>query len=213
MDTALSAGDVLVLIRWAQQDWLAGNRNVYFDPIVDRIMVAAWEGIRDAAIRSAFVASLLRRIRSHEPGFPQGIGLRSRALWPERLAQDGERRSLLLRSAILAVEYSPYILRGVCSALLLGPADSAFLLETAREGDAALRQKISMIFFMLDWEHPDVLTAISRGTEEGVIDRSLATRLYIELGSEVAQQLRDGCGREEREAIARQDAIDEKYEF
>jgi hypothetical protein len=176
-------------------------------------MVAAWEGIRDAAIRSAFVASLLRRIRSHEPGFPQGIGLRSRALWPERLAQDGERRSLLLRSTILAVEYSPYILRGVRSALLLGPADSAFLLEMAREGDEALRQKISMIFFMLDWEHPDVLTAISRGTEEGVIDRSLATRLYVELGSEMAQQLRDGYRREEREAIALQDAIDEKIQI
>lgn len=210
MDPALSASDVLVLMRWAQQDWLAGNRNVYFDPIVDRIMVAAWEGIGDAAIRSAFVASLLSRIRSHQPGFPQGIGLRSRAQWPERLAQNGERRSLLLRSAILAVEYSPYILRGVCSALLLVSTDSEFLLEMAREGDEALRQKISMIFFMLDWGHPDVLTAISRGTEEGVIDTSLATRLYVELGSEVAQQLRDDYERKEREAIARQNAIDER---
>jgi hypothetical protein len=210
METVLSADDVLILIRWAQQDWLAGNRNVYFDPIVDRIMLAAWEGIWDAAIRSAFVASLLSRIRSHEPGFPQGIGLRSHAQWPERLAQDGERRSLLLRSAILAVEYSPYILRGMCSALLLGPTDSTFLLEMAREGDEALRQKISMIFFMLGWEHPDVLTAISRGTEEGVIDRSLATRLCIELGSEVAQQLRDDYEREERQALVRQNRIEEK---
>ena len=55
MDPTLPADDVLVLMRWAQQDWLAGNRNVYFDPIVDRIMVAAWEGIRDTAIRTAFV--------------------------------------------------------------------------------------------------------------------------------------------------------------
>src|ERR1035438_6997393 len=106
LDAVLSADDLLILMRWAQQDWLAGNRNTYFDPIVDRIIVAAWEGLRDAAIRSAFVASLLSRLRSHEPGFPRGIGLRSRDQWPERLAQDGERRTLALRSAILAVEDS-----------------------------------------------------------------------------------------------------------
>jgi hypothetical protein len=210
MDTALSADDVLVLMRWAQQDWLAGNRNVYFDPIVDRIMVAAWEGIRNAAIRSAIVASLLSRLRSHEPGFPQGIGLRSRNQWPERLAQDGERRTLLLRSAILAVEYSPYILRGLCSALLLEPTDSELLLEMAREGDESLRQKIGMIFCMMGREHADVLTAIYRGTQESLLDGSLASLLNVELGSELAQQLRDDYGREEREALARQNAIDER---
>ncbi len=210
MDTTLSADDVLVSMRWAQQDWLAGNRNVYFDPIVDRIMVAEWEGIRDAAIRSAFVASLLSRIRGYETGFPQGIGLRSRTQWPERLAQDGERRTLLLRSAILAVEDSPYILRGVCSSLLLGPTDSELLLEMAREGDESLRQKIGTIFCMFGREHPDVLTAIYRGTQEGVLDRSLASLLSVEIGSELAKQLRDDSEREERQALVRQNRIEEK---
>jgi hypothetical protein len=210
LDTALSADDVLVLMRWAQQDWLAGNSNTYFDPIVERIMVAAWENIRDAAIRSAFIASLLSRLRSHEPGFPRSIGLRSRDQWPERLAQDGERRTLALRSAILAVEHSPYILRGVCATLLVSPADSELLLEMAREGDEALRQKISMIFFMLDRAHPDVLTTIYRGTQEGALDGSLAALLNIEIGSETAQQLQDDYGREERQAQARQNRIEEK---
>jgi hypothetical protein len=123
-------------------------------------MVAAWEVIRDAAIRQAFVASLLSRIRNHLPGFPQEIGTRSRDQWPGHLAQEDERRTLLLRSAILSVEYSPYILRGVCGALLVGPVDSALLLEMAREGDEALRQKIGMILFMLGREHPDVLTEV-----------------------------------------------------
>jgi hypothetical protein len=207
LDTPLAADDLLILMRWAQQDWLAGNRNAYFDPIVDRIMVAAWEGIRDVAIRQAFVASLLSRVRNHLSAFPKEIGIRSR---DQRLAQDDERRALLLRSAILSVEYSPYIMRGVCSALRVGPADSELLLDMAREGDEALRQKVGMIFFMLGREHPDVLTAIYRGTQEGLIDAAVTSVLNIELGSEAAQQLQDDYGREERRGLARQNKIEEK---
>jgi hypothetical protein len=210
LNPVLPADDVLVLMRWAQQDWLAGNRNVFFDPIVDRIMVAAWEGVRDAAIRQAFIASLVSRLRNHLPGFPREIGRRSRDQWPERLAEDGERRTLLLCSAILAVENSPYILRGVCAALLVGPADSGLLLEMARQGDEALREKIGMVFFMLGRDHSDVLTAIYRGTQEGVLDSSLAALLNVELGSETAQQLQDDYGREERQALVRQNRIEEK---
>ncbi len=57
--------------------------------------------------------------------------------------------------------------------LLVGPADSDLLLEMAREGDETLRQKVGMIFFMLGREHPDVLTAIYRGTQEGVLEAPL----------------------------------------
>jgi len=67
-----------------------------------------------------------------------------------------------------------------------------------------------MIFCMLGREHSDVLTAIYRGTQESVLDRSLASLLNVELGSELAQQLRDDYGREEHEALARQNAIDER---
>jgi uncharacterized membrane protein (UPF0136 family) len=210
LNPVLPADDVLVLMRWAQQDWLAGDRNVFFDPIVDSIMVAAWEDLRDAAIRQAFVASLLSRLRNHLPGFPREIGRLSRDPWPERLAQDGERRTLLLCSAILAVEYSPYILRGVCAALMVGPADSELLLEMARQGDEALREKIRMVFFMLGRDHSEVLTAIYRGTQEGVLNGSLVAGLSVELGSETAQQLQDDYGREKRQAVVRQNRIEEK---
>jgi hypothetical protein len=80
----------------------------------------------------------------------------------------------------------------------------------AREGDESLRQKIGMIFCMMGREHADVLTAIYRGTQESLLDGSLASLLNVELGSELAQQLRDDYGREEREALARQNAIDER---
>jgi hypothetical protein len=210
LNPVLPTDDVLILMRWAQQDWLAGNRNAYFDPIVDRIMVAAWEGIRDAAIRQAFIASLLSRLRNHVSGFPRGIGFGSQDRWPERLGQDGERHALVLRCAILAVEDSPYILRGLCSTLLVAPTDSELLLEMAREGDEAIRRKIGTIFFMLGRESADLLTAIYRGTQEGVIDRSLAWLLNVELGSETARQLQGDYGREERQALARQNAIDER---
>jgi hypothetical protein len=205
-----SVEDLLILMRWAQQDWLAGSRSVWFDPVVDMIMVAAWEGIRDAAIRRAFVGSLLNRLRNHLSGFPREIGLRSRDQWPERLAQDGERRTLVLRSAILVVEDSPYILGGVCATLLVGPADSELLLEMAREGDEVLRRKVGTVLSMLSRDHPDVLTAVYRGTQEGVIDASLSSLLNVELGSEAAQQLHDDHGRGERQALARQNRIEEK---
>lgn len=210
LNPVLHAEDVLILMRWAQQDWLAGNRNVFFDPIVDRIMVAAWGGLWDAAIRQALVASLLSRLRNHLPGFPREIGHRSRDPWPERLAQDRERRTLLLCSAILAVEYSPYILRGVCGALMVGPADSELLLEMARQGDEVLREKIGMVFFMLGGDHSEVLTAIYRGTQEGVLNGSLSAVLSVEIGSETAQQLQEDYGREERQAVVRQNRIEEK---
>jgi hypothetical protein len=167
LDTNLPADDLLILMQWAQQDWLAVNRNAYFNPIVDRIMVAAWEGIRDAAIRQAFSASLLSRVRNHQSAFPEEVGMRSRDQWSERLEHDDERRTLLLRTAIVSVEYSPYVMRGICGALRVGPADCELLLEMAREGDELLRQKVSMIFFMLGRENPNVLTAIYRGTQGG----------------------------------------------
>ncbi len=210
LGTTLPADDLLILMRWAQQDWLATNRNVYFNPIVDRIMVAAWESIHDNAIRQAFSALLLSRIRNHQSAFPEEIGMRSRNEWSERLAQDGERRALQLRTAILSVEYSPYVMRGVCGALRVGPADCELLLEMARDGDEALRQKVSMIFFMLGREHRDVLTAIYRGTQAGVIDADLGLLLNVELGSETAQQLQDDYGREERQLLVRQNKIEEK---
>jgi hypothetical protein len=210
LDTTLPADDLLMLMRWAQQDWLAVNRNAYFNPIVDRIMVAAWEGIRDTAIRQAFSASLLSRVRNHQSAFPEEGGMRSRDQWSERLRQDDERRTLLLRTAILSVEYSPYVMRGVCGALGVGPADCELLLEMAREGDEPLRQKVSMIFFMLGRENPNVLSAIYRGTQEAVITADLESVLNSELGSEAAQQLQDDYGREERRGLARQNKIEEK---
>ena len=210
LDINLPADDLLILMQWAQQDWLAVNRNAYFNPIVDRIMVAAWEGIRDAAIRQAFSASLLSRVRNHQSAFPEEVGMRSRDQWSERLGQDDERRTLLLRTAIVSVEYSPYVMRGVCGALRVRPADCELLLEMAREGDELLRREISMIFFMLGRENPNVLTAIYRGTQEVVIDADLASVLNVELGSEVAQQLQDDYGGEERRGLARQNKIEEK---
>ncbi|QEE27166.1 hypothetical protein FTW19_03530 [Terriglobus albidus] len=212
LEATLPTADRLILMRWAQQDWLAGSRNAYFDPIIDRIMVVAWEGVQDAAVRRAFVASLLHRLRSHLSGFPEGIGLRSRNQWPERLTRDGERRTLVLRSAILSVENSPYILRRVFEALLVGATDSDQLLEMAREGDDALRKKISTIFFMLGREHPAALAAIYRGTQEGVIDAFLAQVLSVELGSTTAQQLQNEYGRGDRQARARHNKIEEKLE-
>ena len=209
LDPVMPTEDVLVLMRWAQQDWLT-ERDVYFAPILDRIMVAAWEAIRNSEIRQAFVASFLSRLHNGLPGFPQRIGFRSRDEWPERLAQDNERRTLLLRSAILAVENSPYVLRGICSALIFGPTDSELLLEMARDGDEALRQKIDTIFFMIARERPDTLAAIALGTQEGVLDRSLTSLLTVELGSDVARQLRNDYEREEREAVARRSAIDQR---
>ena len=145
------------------------------------------------------------------PDFRKGLGYGRGISRPERLAQDGERRTLLLRSAILAVEYSPYILRGVCSTILWGQLILNFFLEMAREGDESLHQKIGMIFCMLCSGAPGrSLTAIDRGTQEGVLDRSLASLLSVEIGSELAQQLRDDYEREERQALARQNRIEEK---
>jgi hypothetical protein len=210
LGTALPTEDVLILMRWAQQDWLAGHQNAFFDAIVDRIMVSAWVGIEDAAIRQAFVASLLNRLRNHLTGFPWRIGLDSRNKWPERFAQNIERRSLLLREAILAVEYSPYLLRSVCSALFVAPSDAEFMLEMAREGDEALRQKIGMIFFALGREDEEVLTAVYRGILEGVLEAGLAAGLSIELDSETARELQENYGRAERQVVARQNAIEER---
>lgn len=210
LDPIPPAADVLILTRWAQQDWLIGERNVYFDPIIDRIMVAAWQVIEDTAVRNEFVAVLLNRLRNHLPGFPKKIGLQLSDGWKERLAQFSERRALLLRSAVLAVEDSSYILRGVCSTLLVGSADSELLLEMSREGGETLRQKISTIFWLLSGEDANLLTAIYRGTMEGIIDRSLERLLNIPLDSDTAQQLRDAYWREERLVGVRQRAIEEK---
>jgi hypothetical protein len=210
MGTALPTEDVLILMRWAEQDWPAGHQNAFFDPIVDRIMVSAWEGIENAAIRQAFVASLLNRLRNHLTGFPWRIGLDSRNKWPERFAQNVERRSLLLRETILAVEYSPYLIRSACSALFAVPADAELLLEMAREGDDALRQKIGVIFFALGREDEEVLTAVYRGILEGVLEAGLAAGLSIELGSETARELQENHGRAERRGLARQNKIEEK---
>lgn len=101
-------------------------------------------------------------------------------------------------------------MRGVLASLLVGPADSDLLLELARQGDIALREKISMVFFMLGRDEPDVLTAIYRGTQEGILDGPLATLLSVELGSETARQIHDDYGRQERQALAQQNRIDEK---
>ena len=173
-------------------------------------MVSAWGSIRDDQIRRAFVSSVLNRLRNHNSGFPKRIGLRSRNNWTDCLAEDGERRALVLRSALLAVEQSPYILRALCSTLPVAPTDSEFLLEMARDGDDALRGKISTVFFMLDRADANVLTAIYRGTQERVIEGTLGSLLNVELGSGTAQQLRAECEREERQALADQNAVENK---
>jgi hypothetical protein len=207
---SLPKEDVLVLMRWAEQDWLAGHQNTFFDAIVDRIMVAAWEGIEDAAIRQTFVASLLKRLRNHLTGFPWRRGLDSENKWPGRFSQNIDGRNLLLRETILAVEYSPYLLRSVCSTLFVAPADAELFLDMARNGDEALRQKIGLIFFAMGREDEAVLTAVYQGIQEGVLDAELSAGLSVDLGSDAARELQEDFGRAERQAFARQKAIEEK---
>jgi hypothetical protein len=208
LDTNLPEGGLLTVMRWAQQEWLAGGRNAYFDPIVDSVMRAAWENIQNDAVREAFAATLLSRLRNHVPGFPGEIGFRSRDVWQERLSQSDGRRTLLLQSAIILAPESPYVMGQVCSALLASPADAGLLLQMAREGTELTRRKISTIFFMLDRGDPDTLTAIYGGVQEGVIDAPLRSLLSVDRDSEAAQQLRDEFGREARQQLARQNTID-----
>jgi hypothetical protein len=114
----------------------------------------------------------------------------------------------LLVTAIILAEDSSYFIRQVCSTLLVGPRDSQILLDMARAGNDATRRKINTIFFSLGWAFADTLNAIFWGTQEGVLDRDLEAPLYIELGSELAQELRDDYRREDREKAERQNTID-----
>ncbi len=63
---------------------------------------------------------------------------------------------------------------------------------------------------MLDRADANVLTAIYRGTQERVIEGTLGSLLNVELGSGTAQQLRAECEREERQALADQNAVENK---
>jgi hypothetical protein len=210
LDANLSEDDVLTVMRWAQQDWLAAGRNAFFDPIVDGIMLAAWERLSEPSIREAFAITLLIRLRNHVHGFPRVISLSSEDRWQERLRQNDKRRILLLVTTVLLVEDSPYLIRQVCSTLLVGPSDSQTLLVMARAGNELTRRKISTIFFMLGWGNANTLDAIFRGTQEGVLDTRLESFLAIEPGSEIAEQLREDYGRENRAQAERQETIDNR---
>jgi hypothetical protein len=213
----LSSADVLDLLAWARQGWLAGNQNFCFDPLVERIIVAAWEGLDDASIRRAFVSYLLNCLRNFQPGFPLKTSLRAKNEWPERFTQNIDRRSLLLRDTLLEAEYTPYLIHSVAATLYVGSSDAELLLGLARQGNEELRRNVSVVFYGLDRENTGVLDAIYKGTLERVLDDGLSGRLVTEIGSESAQELREFVERKERQQVAVQNRLDEiqrdLYEF